>query len=486
MPGPRPLVKIGIKIKLAVILSTLLFAATFSIGAILVVHQKASLEEQLRSMAGTITHEFASDSKIPFMQRDSLAMNLAVQNILKYPGIYDAYILSHSMQVEAHKDLTEAGADFKGFDGRLLENRQDAAPWLINDGGEGLITFAAPIVFRGTTVGYTVLSFSKSFIQEQVRISIKKVAAIGLIAVAAMTLISIPLASGLLRPVFRLFKGTREIALGNFDYRIPEGGKDEMGDLVRSFNKMASELKKKEVLKGVFNRYVSQHVADEIFRDPESIRLGGDRREVTVFFADIRGFTSISRRMAPEDIVEMLNRYFTVVTDIVFRFEGTIDKFIGDAVMSVFGSPIKSPEHLESGVKAAMAIKLGVEELNRLRAVQNESALHMGIGLDSGEVIVGNMGSSVRMEYTAVGDPVNTASRLTDLAKGGDILVSEFIYKAIAENVVADEIKAVSIKGFENPVTLYNIRGLCGEWNDEVDRIVRLAFMELGREGIVI
>lgn len=479
--------KIGIKIKLAVVLSTLLFAATVSIGAMLVLQHKSDLEEQLRSMAGTITHEFANDSKMPFMQKDTLGMTLAVQNILKYPGIHDAYILNHRFEVEAHKDVLEAGGDFVLFDTGLIMARQgEAAPWTIDHGDQESITFASPIVFRDTTVGYTVLSFSKAFIREQVRRAVRRVTIMGFMAAGAVTLISIPLASGLLRPVFRLFQGTREIALGNFDYRIPEIRKDEIGDLVASFNRMASDLKKKEILRGVLNRYVSRHVADEIFRDPERVKLGGHRREVTVFFADIRGFTSMSRKMEPEEIVDLLNRYFTVVTDMVFRFEGTIDKFIGDAVMSVFGSPIRNLSHLEQGVKAAMAVKLAVERMNALRAERGETALEMGIGLDSGEVIVGNMGSSVRMEYTAVGDPVNTASRLTDLARGGEILVSEFIYGRVAADVAAEEMRGVYLKGFDKPVTLYNITDLGPRWKDEVEGVVSLACSVLREEGFVI
>lgn len=477
--------KIGIKIKLAVILSSLLFVTTFSIGVILVAHQKASLEEQLRSMAGTITHEFANDSKIPFMQRDSLAMNLLIQNILKYPGIHDSYLLNHNFQIEAHKDLLEVGVDFTDFDATLVSAREEAPPWLVLE-KEGLLTFVSPIVFRYTTVGYAVISFSDSFIQEQVRRAIKRVAVIGALAAGAVTLLSIPLASGLLRPVFRLFEGTREIAMGNFDYRIPEVRKDELGILVKSFNRMASELKKKEILKGVFNRYVSPHLADEILKDPEKIRLGGERREVTVMFADIRGFTSIARQMEPEEIVELLNRYFTVITEVIFRFEGTVDKFMGDCVMSVFGAPIKSEAHLEQGLKAAMAIKKAVEELNRVRSQDGRVALEMGIGLSSGEVIAGNMGSMVRMDYTAVGDTVNLASRLTDLSGGGDILVSEAVFDAVRGKVEAEEIRGVVIKGFEQPVTLYNIKGFSGEWRVEVEGIVQLALMELERDGIVL
>ncbi|MCC6503449.1 MAG: HAMP domain-containing protein [Deltaproteobacteria bacterium] len=478
-------VKIGIKIKLAVILSSLLFVTTFSIGFILVAYQKASLEEQLRSMAGTITHEFANDSKIPFMQRDSLAMNLLVQNILRYPGIHDSYLLNHNFQIEAHKDLQEVGTEFKAFDTRLFSAHNEAAPWLMEE-KDGLITFVSPIIFRSTTVGYTVVSFSDSFIQEQVRRSIQRVAVIGFVVVGLVTLLSIPLSSGLLRPVFRLFEGTKEIAMGNFDYRIPEVRKDELGTLVKSFNRMAAELKKKEILKGVFNRYVSPHLADEILKDPEKITLGGDRREVTVMFADIRGFTSIARKLEPEETVDLLNRYFTVITEVIFRFEGTVDKFMGDCVMSVFGAPIKSETHLEQGLKAAMAVKKAVEELNRVRSSEGAIALDMGIGLASGEVIAGNMGSMVRMEYTAVGDTVNLASRLTDLAGGGDILVNEAVYNAVRGKVEAEEIRGVVIKGFDHPVTLYNVREFPGDWAAEVEGIVHLALMELERDGIIL
>jgi len=146
----------------------------------------------------------------------------------------------------------------------------------------------------------------------------------------------------------------------------------------------------------------------------------------------------------------------------------------------------RAQSHLEQALKAAMAVKKAVEELNRVRLSEGGIVLEMGIGLDSGEVIAGNMGSMARMEYTAVGDTVNLASRLTDLAAGGDILVSEFVFNAVRGRVEAEEIKGVVIKGFDHPVTLYNIRGFSGAWAAEVEGIVHLALMELERDGIVL
>lgn len=471
----------GIKAKLAVILSTLLFLATSTMGVFMIAHQRKALESQLRSMSSTVTDEFGHDSKIPLLQKDSLALSLLVQNILKYPGIYDAFILNDNYVIEGHTHLKEVGKSY--INAEAITEAEGDGPWLISD-DEGILTYAAPIVFKETTVGYTVVSFSKSFIGEQVRLATTRVIVIAVFAIVLVSLLSIPLSSRLLRPVLELFKGTKEVALGNFDYRIPEKSKDEIGELVSSFNRMALELKKKEIMKGVFNRYVSPSVADEILKDPERITLGGDRRNVTVFFADIRDFTTHASRMSPEETVEALNRYFTLMTELVFRFQGTIDKFIGDAVMGVFGSPIRSASHLEQGIKTVYAIREAVNIVNASREKRSLEPFRMGIGLDTGEVIVGNMGSQVRMEYTAVGEAVNMAARLADMAGAGQILVTKDAYEAAANKVDASEIEDTLIKGFDEPVKLYNIEELLGVWKVEVKSIVEDVLAKLKREDI--
>ena len=473
--------KIGIKVKLALILSTLLFLTASLLGVVLVFHQRASLDSLMRSMAGTITGEFASNSKIPLMQKDSLAMNLLIQNILKSPGITDAYILNHDFMIEGHKDLIEVGHDY--YRNKNIFSTEGPPPWVAES--EGTITFVSPIVFKQTTVGYAVVLFSNEFIRERIHVAARNVALLAGIAIVIVSLVSIPMASGLLRPVFRLFKGTKEISLGNFDYRIPERGNDEIGDLVKSFNMMASELKKKEVLKGIFDRYVSPQVADEILKEPDRIRLGGERMEVTVFFADIRGFTALSRKMLPEQTVEMLNRYFTLLTEIIFRFEGTVDKFIGDAVMAIFGSPIKSDSHLEQGIKAAAAIKMAIEAVNVTRKSRGFVLLQMGLGVDSGEVIVGNMGSKSRTEFTAVGDSVNMASKLADLAGGGEIIITAQVYDRLRDRISAVPMPGAVIKGLEQPMMLYVIVDLKGAWKQEVEEIVRDTVKKLESEGFV-
>ncbi len=476
--------KISIKIKLAVALSILLSFVAIAISVVMTRHQKAALETQMRNMAGTITHEFASDSKIPLLQNDNLVINLLVQNILKYPGIVNAYILDENLYIKGHRELDEVGIKYYGYEKGIL-NAKGPDPWLIHE-DEATLTFASPMLFKETKVGYTVLSFSKDFIKEKVREAQRKILFIIIAAVVIVFIISVPLASRLLKPIFGLVKGTREIAHGNLWYRIQRGRKDEIGDLIESFNFMASELEKKETLRGAFSRYVSHHVADEILKNPEKIRLAGERRDITVLFADIRGFTAMTRQMGPHEVVELLNRYFTILTEIIFRFNGTVDKFIGDAVMGVFGSPISMENHLQQGVLAAFGINKAMDEINSSRWKKGLVQLPIGIGLDSGHVIVGSMGSKVRMEYTAIGDAVNVASRLAGIAKDGELLISEEIYSKLEEIALCTKIPTVNIKGIDRPFTVFNITGLKDKWKKNVDDTIRAIMSEMRREGVAL
>ncbi len=472
----------GIKLKYAIILSILLCAITSVMGAFMVVSQKHSMESQIRSMAGAVTDGFSRNSKFPLLENDSLAMSQLIENILKNPTISDAYILDEKLMVKAYRNMDSIGGRVAFAD--RIEKASGDFPWVVAE-DDASITYATPVVFKDTRVGYTVVSFSKAFISERVRAVVTSLVIITLIAIIFVSLLSIPLASGLLRPIFMLLKGTQEIVRGNFSYKIPEGRGDEVGELIRSFNHMASELKKKEVMKEVFNLYVSPEVADEILKTPESLDLGGKSRRLTVFFADIRDFTRHVQDMSPEQTVELLNRYFSLITEVVFAFGGTIDKFIGDAVMCVFGSPIFTPQHLEQAVKTTVAIRDVLERVNAMREERGALPFCMGFGLDSGPVIVGNMGSMMRMEYTAVGEAVNMASRLSDIADGGEILIREGLYPSIKDFARCREVEPGIIKGIDKPLGLYSIVELKDQWRAEVDKVVENTIRVMGEEGFL-
>jgi len=194
---------------------------------------------------------------------------------------------------------------------------------------------------------------------------------------------------------------------------------------------MAIENSKLSNLRYAFSRYVSHQLVDGIMSDPEQIKLGGERRKITVLFADIRGFTTMTEKMRPEDVVDLLNTYLSGLTDVVFKYEGTLDKYIGDCVMAVFGAPIAHYNDTERAVISAIEMQKYVDELNRERQEEGFERVEIGVGINTGYVISGNMGSVDRMDYTVIGDVVNTASRLEGFAGRGQIVVTKEVYEEV-------------------------------------------------------
>jgi adenylate cyclase len=186
----------------------------------------------------------------------------------------------------------------------------------------------------------------------------------------------------------------------------------------------------RHLLRDTLSRYVSPEMAQEILKNPELLKLGGERLEVTVLFADIRGFTSLSERLAPETVVELLNTFFTEMVDLVFEYQGTLDKFLGDALMAEFGVPVAIPQAPARAVECALAMRRRLQEMQ----AQGRTPIQgMRIGINTGEAIVGNIGSDKRMDFTVIGDVVNVAARLQEYAKEleAEILISEATFRKV-------------------------------------------------------
>lgn len=221
-----------------------------------------------------------------------------------------------------------------------------------------------------------------------------------------------------------------------------------------------SEAKAREIRR-TFARFVSEAVVEEMLRDPERVRLGGEKRELTVLFADIRGFTALSERLPPERVVELLNGFLTPVTRILLERGGTLDKYMGDAVMAFFGAPVAQPDHARRACEAALAIRSETARLAEASRRAGEPALACGIGLNTGPMAVGNMGSTMIFDYTVVGDHVNLGSRLEALTRhyGVDVLVSEFTRRAAGDGFVFRELDRVRVRGRSEPVGVFELFG---------------------------
>jgi len=225
------------------------------------------------------------------------------------------------------------------------------------------------------------------------------------------------------------------------------------------FYRVIFEQGQARVLRGVLGQYLSPAVVAHVTRDPDSLKLGGDQREMTVMFSDLRGFTSFSEQLDPETLVQLLNEYLTIMSDVIFKYEGTIDKYMGDAIMAFWGAPQHQPDHATLACRAALEMVSALEALNARWAEQGRPPLAMGIGINTGEMKVGNMGSNSRFDYTVLGDSVNLASRLEGLNKeyGTTLIVSKATLDETSGAFHDRFLDLVAVKGKKEPVEVFEI-----------------------------
>lgn len=226
------------------------------------------------------------------------------------------------------------------------------------------------------------------------------------------------------------------------------------------------ESRAKRQLTGLFGQYVPPDLVKEMANNPEAINLKGESREMTVLFSDIRGFTNISEGLDPQQLTLLMNEFLTPMTKIIHEHRGTIDKYMGDAIMAFWGAPLADNNHAEHALNAALAMNAGLNEMNKKFAAKNLPQIKMGFGLNTGNMVVGNMGSSFRTAYTVMGDSVNLGSRIEGLTKnyGVDIIVSEYV-KALTPDMLYCELDSVRVKGKDVAVTIYEPLGKIGQVN---------------------
>ena len=217
-------------------------------------------------------------------------------------------------------------------------------------------------------------------------------------------------------------------------------------------------LAREEVARANYSRFMPEYVVKQLLDDPNSFRLGGANQTITVLFADIRGFTALSENENPEKVVELLNRYFSAMTEVIFEHRGTLDKFLGDGLMALFGAPTASDQDADNAVKSAIALQKRATQLNAELRAEGFPEVTVGVGLHTGEATVGYIGSEQRSEYTAIGDTVNTASRLESNAEGGQILISEATARACNESFKIRKKEPLRVKNRVQPVSLFEVK----------------------------
>lgn len=343
----------------------------------------------------------------------------------------------------------------------LLENRL----WSL--GSDQYTEALGPLLVRGQPSGWALaVALPRALITSSARVSPQQLTVAFALAVLAVIALGIFIARIIAVPIFELVHASTRVAQGDLEASVVEHAPDELGLLSRQFNHMVSELRQRERMHDLFGRMVSEEVREALLQDHHA-HLGGDLKIVSVLFTDIRQFTAFSETHTPEEVVEMLNSYFGIVSQAIREAGGMLNKFGGDSTLAIFGAPvnISVDESARRALSAALLIRIRITEANTQRIQAGLEPFQIGIGINTGEVITGNIGAEDRFEYTVIGDTVNVAERMQSLANHAspsNIFISEATYTAFAHRsqLLVIDCGEVSFKGRIEPVHVYNVIGM--------------------------
>ena len=397
-------------------------------------------------------------------RRDDVQIKF-VYTLMPSPKDKDSIIFGVDAEEEG-PDKSLLGDIYKQKDDPLVEPTRfdvnQVQPVFVEDQWGTWLTANSPIRSKaGDSVGVVGVDIdAKNVIQELNTLKMIGAAALLLSVVLAIVL-AIYFSSRLARPLGTLRDAVVAIGNGKLDTRLDTSTGDEFAEVALAVNEMAAGLQQRDVFKGTLVRYMSGQLADKIISSGKMPDLKGERRKITVLFADVRGFTSLSEKLAPEDVFSLLNDYFDKMIDEICKNHGMLNKFMGDGLMAVFGALDEDPYQEENAIKAALGMRRVLDGMRERFQAERQVDLKIGIGINTGIALVGNIGSNQRMEFTAIGDTVNLGSRLESATKelGTDIIVSEYTYVAARTKFQFRSLGQIAIRGRENPVTAYAVEG---------------------------
>lgn len=460
---PRPRLPMWAKMALAV--SIIIVLTMFTLGLVVLNQQKERLYDQTVRLGTVSINYFANNAPIPLLEDDILRLNTLIREAARVEGLRYALIVGPDNLIKAHTDVNLIGLPFKHFVENPVTREQDeVVHYRYNrPDGERLINLYRTIQFKEKALGQVHVGISLDFIEALIRQERLSIVMLTLLLLLVGLSVAIFYGIRFTRPVSHLVRATEEIAMGNYQYRVPVRRKDELGTLAGAFNRMGQELYKNAMTQKSFGKYVGSEVLDLILANPETGWLKGTRNEATILFGDVRGFTAYAVDKPPEQVVDALNSYLEIATRVIIKHGGYIDKFIGDAILGVFGVPVYRQDHVERAVRAAVALQ---EALLQESRNGNTLLAAVGISVHTGEVLAGNVGSQTKMEYTVIGDSVNLASRLNAFAGPSEVVVSRQVVERIERLIDVHPLGPQAVKGRADAVEVFKILRIKGARHD--------------------
>lgn len=451
-------IKMRLRTKLSLLIAGLVIAVMLPLSFIFSARDAHNREEDMRRQSEAIAKLVAQVRVMSALSGKPLRSDL-LQNYIELAMSIDPS-LAYIAMTDTNDQLIAGQVNSELVHMETSQSKKEVLRRLSQEGrgtDPDLRAVSVEITEDDRSLGRVKLGFSVAATREEIHQDIVKNAVLTLLLITLGIALSHGFARRISKPIETLAQGMSRVREGDFDAKVTIGSRDEIASLADNFNVMTQGLKEREWIKTTFARYVSRQIADKILKGKKDLDFDGDLRNVTILFADIRGFSALSETLGPRDVVRLLNQYFDAMIDVIFKYEGTLDKFVGDQVMALYGAPLQQDMPELRAVKTGLEMQQAISALNERRARNNQTTIQIGIGINTGEVVAGNIGSEKRMEYTVIGDEVNIAERIEESALRGQVLISERTYQAVKADVEAMPLLEAKVRGRKEPVQVYSV-----------------------------
>ena len=462
--------------KVSLLITVLVVTCMGLLGSVIIHQQSQMFQDQLNEQGTTLVRLMAQSAREPLLAEDRLALDAIANGFSKSGSVVGTAITSLEGETISYGGEYHDGTrKSQGWVlAQLIANSPGSMTWELPAAGtkrSKFNSFVQPVTFQNVTVGYAMVTLSQAVMEQSLKQSVHAIIGATVLIILLGIAMAFALGKRIYEPIDQLVDASRAIGNGEYEFRFKERRNDELGQLMNAFNDMAEGMLEKSQVMDALSRYVSPGVAKEILANLNEVELSGKRIDGSVIFADIVGFTQIAEDIRPEEIVSMLNKYFSLITRACELNHGMVDKYLGDGIMLVFGAPQPDENHRFHAISCALLMQRLVNHENAQREQHGLFPVKFKIGINSGLMLAGNMGSRERMEYTVVGDTVNLASRLCSISNSGQIVISKDLYQHpnVEERVIAGEYQSIHLRGIREPVSSYLVENLGADWQAIID-----------------
>lgn len=462
----------SIAFKFASSITLLVLLGMGTMAVLLLQRQSENNQHFIDEYGDIITRQLADSAIEPLFTDEQFELQVLLDNVNRSERIIGAVVFDHTGQVVSQ---SSAPVPLPLVMQKLAQLRDNLPiePGASDSASEPYVIHISPVRFKDVTGGYVAVVFSRSSLGASFQDSMSLMIWIAVLLAGSICLLGIAMGHQLSKPIQNLAQATQDIRNGNLKH-IPDRRNDELGQLIEAINHMSDGLVEKSQVEALLKKFTGRDIAEKVLGELDTIELGGEQVEATVLFADIVGFTSMSEKMSPAQVSLLLNEYYNYFHSCAKLYCGSVDKFIGDCAMITFGASKQDEQHRYHAVACAVLMNRIACKLNNDRSARGQPAIHLRIGINSGKMLAGLLGTEEQMQYTVVGDAVNLASRLCNEAEAGQIIIEASLYELVRASHVIDVTagKQIRVRGKQESVAIYNVLDIDQPHGDVIDSLI--------------